>query len=64
MTANRGIQILPADTLLAERARDFLAAGPADAVTLVRQICQQPGTPIYNQELTAADAAKVLTAGA
>ncbi|HET7457070.1 MAG TPA: 3'-5' exonuclease [Gemmatimonadaceae bacterium] len=50
MTANRGIQILPADTLLAERARDFLAAGPADAVTLVRQICQQPGTPIGTAE--------------
>ncbi|HSU26691.1 MAG TPA: NAD(P)-binding domain-containing protein [Pyrinomonadaceae bacterium] len=27
-------------------------------------LSQQPGTPIYNQELTAAEAAKVLTAGA
>jgi DNA polymerase-3 subunit epsilon len=50
LTAQRGIQILPADTLLAERARDFLAAGPADAVTLVRQICQQPGTPVLLAE--------------
>lgn len=50
MTAHRGIQILHADTLLAERARDFLAAGAADAVTLVRQVCQQPGTPIGTAE--------------
>ena len=50
MTPHRGIQIFPADTLLAERARDFLSAGPADAVTLVRQICQQPGTPIGTAE--------------
>ena len=43
--AFRGLQVRPADTLLAERARDFLAGGPADAATLVHHVCQQPGTP-------------------
>ena len=43
--AFRGIEIHPADTLLAERARDYLAGGPADAVSLVRNVCQQPATP-------------------
>ncbi|MHB1224582.1 MAG: 3'-5' exonuclease [Gemmatimonadaceae bacterium] len=33
------------DTLLVERARDFLAAGPADATTLVSSVCQLPGAP-------------------
>jgi DNA polymerase-3 subunit epsilon len=41
---NSGIQIRLADTLLVERARDYLAAGPADAVTLIARICQIPGT--------------------
>lgn len=31
------------DSLLVERARDFLAGGPADATTLVRRVCQLPG---------------------
>ena len=43
--AFRGLEIRPADTLLAERARDFLAGGPADAGTLVEYVGQQPGTP-------------------
>jgi DNA polymerase-3 subunit epsilon len=43
--AFRGLEIRPEDTLLAERARDFLAGGPADAGTLVEYVCQQPGTP-------------------
>ena len=43
--AFQGVQVRPADTLLAERSRDFLAGGPADAATLVRHVCQQPGTP-------------------
>jgi DNA polymerase-3 subunit epsilon len=33
----------PADTLLVERARDFLVGGPADSATLVRRVCQLPG---------------------
>src|SRR5215210_631756 len=31
LMAFRGIEVRPADTLLAERARDFLAGGPADS---------------------------------
>jgi DNA polymerase-3 subunit epsilon len=37
-----GIEARAADTLLVDRARDFLAAGPADAATLVRHVCQLP----------------------
>ncbi|MFL5577497.1 MAG: hypothetical protein ACJ79S_16195, partial [Gemmatimonadaceae bacterium] len=45
MKAFSGIQAYPGDTLLAERARDYLAGGPADPATLVRDVCQQPATP-------------------
>lgn len=38
-----GIRSRPADTLLSDRARDFLAAAPADAAMLVRHVCQLPG---------------------
>ncbi|MDF1502182.1 hypothetical protein PYV61_04485, partial [Roseisolibacter sp. H3M3-2] len=38
-----GIQTRAGDSLLVERARDFLAGGPADATTLVRRVCQLPG---------------------
>lgn len=34
-----------ADTLLTVRARDFLAAGPADSATVVAHVCQLPGVP-------------------
>ena len=45
MTQGRshGVRSRPADTLLSDRARDFLAAAPADATTLVRHVCQLPG---------------------
>jgi DNA polymerase-3 subunit epsilon len=33
------------DTLLTTRALDFLAAGPADAATLIAHVCQLPGAP-------------------
>jgi hypothetical protein len=33
----------PGDTLLVDRARDFLAAGPATAAELVARVCQLPG---------------------
>lgn len=33
------------DSVLAERARNFLAAGPAHAVQLVEHVCQLPGAP-------------------
>jgi DNA polymerase III subunit epsilon len=37
-----GIRVRPADTLLVERALDYLAAGPADAMSLVARVCQIP----------------------
>lgn len=33
------------DTFLTTRAHDFLAAGPADAVSLIAHVCQLPGPP-------------------
>lgn len=41
----RGLAAVPADTLLAERARDYLRGGPADVVPLVEHVCQLPGPP-------------------
>jgi DNA polymerase-3 subunit epsilon len=38
-----GIQTRAPDSLLVERARDFLAAGPADATTRIQRVCQLPG---------------------
>jgi DNA polymerase-3 subunit epsilon len=38
-----GVQTRAPDSLLVERARDFLAGGPADATTLVARVCQLPG---------------------
>ena len=40
-----GIVVRPAERLLVERARDFLAAGPAEAVELVAHVCQLPRPP-------------------
>lgn len=40
-----GVTARTADTLLTGRARDFLAAGPADSATLVARVCQLPGVP-------------------
>jgi DNA polymerase-3 subunit epsilon len=40
-----GLRALPPEALLVSRARDFLAAGPADAATLVAHVCQLPGAP-------------------
>jgi DNA polymerase-3 subunit epsilon len=41
----RGTSIQPADTELAARARELLAAGPMDSVSLVAQVCRMSGTP-------------------
>ncbi|MGZ8411162.1 MAG: 3'-5' exonuclease [Gemmatirosa sp.] len=38
-----GVQTRAPDSLLVERARDFLAGGPSDATTLVTRVCQLPG---------------------
>jgi DNA polymerase-3 subunit epsilon len=40
-----GLTLAPPDTLLSDRAADFLAAGPADAQTLISYVCQLPGAP-------------------
>ena len=41
----RGVRAAPPDSLLVDRARDLLAAGPAEEMELVSQICQLPGAP-------------------
>ena len=41
----RGIQVVPEDNRLTERARDYLAAGPATAAELVARVCQIPAPP-------------------
>ncbi|HEX6536853.1 MAG TPA: 3'-5' exonuclease [Gemmatimonadaceae bacterium] len=40
-----GLTTSPVDTLLTERALDFLAGGPAEAVALIEHVCQMPGAP-------------------
>ncbi len=45
----------PADTLLVDRARDFLAAGPATASALVERVCQLPGVGEALAERVAAE---------
>ena len=45
LPSSAGVQTRAPDSLLVDRARDFLAAGPADATTLVRRVCQIPTLP-------------------
>ena len=40
-----GVTVSPRDTLLTLRAVDYLAAGPADARTLIAHVCQLPSMP-------------------
>src|SRR5215207_10721463 len=40
-----GLSTRAADTLLTERAADYLAGGPAPARDLVARVCQLPGVP-------------------
>jgi DNA polymerase-3 subunit epsilon len=42
-----GLQLRPAEQVLVSRARDFLAAGPSDAVDLIAHVCQLPGPPRF-----------------
>jgi DNA polymerase-3 subunit epsilon len=42
-----GVRLRPAEQVLITRARDFLAAGPADAVGLIAHVCQLPGPPRF-----------------
>lgn len=40
-----GVTARPAESLLATRASDFLAAGPATAASLIATVCQLPAVP-------------------
>ncbi|HEY4131404.1 MAG TPA: 3'-5' exonuclease [Gemmatimonadaceae bacterium] len=40
-----GLSLASAETLLTERAADYLAAGPADPQSLISHVCQIPGAP-------------------
>jgi len=42
-----GVRLRPAEQVLVSRARDFLAAGPADAVNLIAHVCQLPTPPRF-----------------
>jgi len=42
-----GVRIRPAEQILVSRARDFLAAGPSDAVDLIAHVCQLPRPPRF-----------------
>src|SRR5688572_31985265 len=42
-----GIRLRPAEMVLIARARDFLAAGPSDAVDLIAHVCQLPSPPRF-----------------
>ena len=42
-----GVRLRPAEQVLGSRARDFLAAGPADAVDLIGHVCQLPSPPRF-----------------
>ena len=42
-----GVQLRPAEQVLVSRARDFLTAGPSDAVDLIAHVCQLPGPPRF-----------------
>jgi len=48
--AEAGVAVRPPESLLIDRAYDFLAAGPADAAALVSCICQLPGAPLLVAE--------------
>lgn len=49
-----GLSLGSTDTLLTQRAADFLAAGPADPQSLISHVCQIPGTPSHVAEHMAA----------
>ena len=42
-----GVRLRPAEQVLVSRARDFLAAGPSDAVDLIAHVCQLPSPPRF-----------------
>jgi DNA polymerase-3 subunit epsilon len=54
MTSPSGLTRGSSDTTLTNRAADFLAAGPADAQSLISHVCQLPGAPLNIAEHMAA----------
>ncbi len=57
--SGHGVVAAERDTLLVQRARDFLATGPADSAALISSVCQLPGAP----PLVAEHLARTLLAG-
>lgn len=49
-----GLTLGASDTMLTDRAADFLAAGPADPQSLISHVCQLPGAPLNIAEHMAA----------
>ncbi len=49
-----GLTLSSADTLLTDRAANYLAAGPADVQSLISHVCQLPGAPLHVAEHMAA----------
>ncbi|MGH7664359.1 MAG: 3'-5' exonuclease [Gemmatimonadaceae bacterium] len=45
MSATGGVRTSAAETLLISRAIELLSRGPADAMTLIAEVCQLPGPP-------------------
>src|SRR4051812_13769001 len=54
MSATPGLTLGASDSPLTARAADFLAAGPADAQSLISHVCQLPGAPANIAEHMAA----------
>jgi len=48
--ATPGVTTRPASTLLAERAADYLKAGPADSASLIASVCQLSAVPVLVAE--------------
>ena len=52
--SSAGLTLGGTDSLLTDRAADFLATGPADAQSLISHVCQLPGAPRHIAEHMAA----------
>ena len=47
LPGSSGVRLRPAEQVLIARARDYLTAGPSDAVELIAHVCQLPGPPRF-----------------
>src|SRR3982750_3976181 len=54
MSSSAALSLGGGESRLTERAADFLAAGPADAQSLISHVCQLPGAPLNIAEHMAA----------